>query len=182
MEDYLRLVESCEKMDNTEIMQNQKALIKRIKDEAKSIKEKYISIPKTTDFAIMYLPTEGLYAEVAKCNGLIEQLQRDYKIIICGPTTISALLNSLQLGFKTIAIEKRSSEIWQMLATFKKEFAVYVELLGKTHKKLNEATDTIENATKKSEKIQKQLSKMDDLGIELNQSQVSIIQSGEEDE
>lgn len=176
MEDYLRLVESCEKMDNAEIAQNQKALIKRIKDEAKSIKEKYICIPTTTDFAIMYLPTEGLYAEVVKCNGLVEQLQRDYKIIVCGPTTISALLNSLQLGFKTIAIEKRSSEIWQMLSTFKKEFTVYVELLTKTHKKLNEATDTIENATKKSEKIQKQLSKMDDLGIELNQSnQINII-------
>lgn len=171
MEDYLRIVESTEQQ-NIELMQaSQKALIKRIKEEAKSIKDKYINIPVTTDFAIMYLPTEGLYCEVLKYEGLVEQLQRDYKIIVCGPTTISALLNSLQMGFKTIAIEKRSSEIWNMLATFKKEFAVYVELLGKTQKKLNEATDTIENATKKSERIQKQLLKVDDYEIEkLNKS------------
>lgn len=166
MEDYLRLVESVEKQDMAQIQLNQKALIKRIKEEAKSIKEKYINIPVTTDFAIMYLATEGLYCEVLKCEGLMETLQRDYKIIICGPTTISALLNSLQMGFKSIAIEKRSSEIWNMLCAFKKEFSVYVELLGKTQKKLNEATDTIENATKKSEKIQKQLAKVDDYEIE----------------
>lgn len=165
MEDYLRLIESEENQDGTAVAQNQKALIKRIKEEAKSIKDKYINIPTTTDFAIMYLPTEGLYAEVLKSNGLVEQLQRDYKIIICGPTTICALLNSFQMGFRTMAIEKRSGEIWNMLSSFKKEFGIYVELLAKTQKKLTEATDTIENATKKSEKIQKQLSKVDDLDV-----------------
>lgn len=165
MEDYLRLIESEENQDVSAVAQNQKALIKRIKEEAKSIKDKYINIPTTTDFAIMYLPTEGLYAEVLKSNGLVEQLQRDYKIIICGPTTICALLNSFQMGFRTMAIEKRSGEIWNMLSSFKKEFGIYVELLAKTQKKLTEATDTIENATKKSEKIQKQLSKVDDLDV-----------------
>lgn len=170
MEDYLRLVESVDSNDQVNILAMQKALQKRIKEEAKSIKEKYINIPVTTDFAIMYLPTEGLYAEVLKCNGLVEQLQRDYKVIICGPTTISALLNSLQMGFKTLAIEKRSSEIWNMLATFKKEFTIYIDLLTKTHKKLTEATDSIEDATKKGEKIKKQLSKVDEYEIEVNQN------------
>lgn len=166
MEDYLRLVEAMDSNDQANIVATQKALQKRIKEEAKSIKEKYINIPTTTDFAIMYLPTEGLYAEVLKCDGLVEQLQRDYKIIICGPTTISALLNSLQMGFRTLAIEKRSSEIWNMLSSFKKEFSVYIDLLTKTHKKLTEATDTIEDATKKGEKIKKQLSKVDEYEIE----------------
>ena len=166
MEDYLRLVEAMDSNDQANIVATQKALQKRITEEAKSIKEKYINIPTTTDFAIMYLPTEGLYAEVLKCDGLVEQLQRDYKIIICGPTTISALLNSLQMGFRTLAIEKRSSEIWNMLSSFKKEFSVYIDLLTKTHKKLTEATDTIEDATKKGEKIKKQLSKVDEYEIE----------------
>lgn len=164
IEDYLRLVDSTENGSQEAIINSQKQLIKRVKEEAKSISQKYIQVPTTTDFAILYLATEGLYAEVIKQNGLFEQIQRDYHITICGPTTLSALLNSLQMGFKTLAIEKRSSEIWSMLSTFKKEFSTYVELLTKTQKKLSEATDTIETATKKSEKIQKQLSKVSNLG------------------
>lgn len=161
MEDYLKLVDSQNAMDQEGIILNQNKLIKRIKTEAKSICDKYIQVPLTTDFAVMYLPTEGLYAEVIKQDELFEQIQREYKVTICGPTTISALLNSLQMGFKSLAIEKRSSEIYSMLATFKKEFGNYVELLTKTQKKLNEATDTIDSATKKSMKIQKQLDKVD---------------------
>ena len=168
IEDYLRLIDATEHASTDEILASQKQLIKRVKDEAKSISQKYIVLPKTTDFAIMYLATEGLYAEVIKQNGLFEQVQRDYKVTICGPTTLSALLNSLQMGFKTLAIEKRSSEIWTMLSTFKKEFSTYVELLTKTQKKLSEATDTIESATKKSEKIQKQLSKVSLIGDDDN--------------
>lgn len=168
IEDYLRLIDATEHSSADEILACQKQLIKRVKDEAKSISQKYIVLPKTTDFAIMYLATEGLYAEVIKQNGLFEQIQRDYKVTICGPTTLSALLNSLQMGFKTLAIEKRSSEIWTMLSTFKKEFSTYVELLTKTQKKLSEATDTIESATKKSEKIQKQLSKVSLIGDDDN--------------
>lgn len=170
MEDYLRLIDATENGTPENVLSCQKQLIKSVKEQAKSIKEKYIQVPLTTDFAIMYLPTEGLYAEVIKQDGLFEMLQREYHITLCGPTTLSALLNSLQMGFKTLAIEKRSSEIWQMLSTFKKEFTTYVELLTKTQKKLSEATDTIESATKKSEKIQKQLSK------------VSYIGSGEDDD
>ena len=164
LEDYLRLVDSMDSGTQEQVQTNQKQLIKRVKDEAKSISQKYIQVPVTTDFAILYLATEGLYAEVIKQNGLFEQIQRDYHVTICGPTTLSALLNSLQMGFKTLAIEQRSSEIWAMLSTFKKEFATYVELLTKTQKKLSEASDSIESATKKSAKIQKQLSKMSSIG------------------
>lgn len=164
LEDYLRLIDSAENGSQEAVIASQKQLVKRVKDEAKSISQKYIQVPTTTDFAILYLATEGLYAEVIKQDGLFEQIQREYHVTICGPTTLSALLNSLQMGFKTLAIEKRSSEIWSMLSTFKKEFATYVELLTKTQKKLSEATDTIESATKKSAKIQKQLSKVSSLG------------------
>ena len=163
VEDYIRLIDASDRGSQDDVASAQKQLVKRVKEEAKVIKEKYIQVPKTTDFAILYLPTEGLYAEVIKNTGLFEELQRDYKITVCGPTTLSAFLNSLQMGFKTLAIEKRSSEIWTMLTTFKKEFSTYVELLTKTQKKLAEANDTIENATKKSAKIQKQLSQVDDI-------------------
>lgn len=157
IEDYQRLVDASEIGDVKETENALKNLEKHIKDEAKKIKEKYISLPKTTDFALMYLPIEGLYAEVLRQSGLAESLQRDYKIVVCGPTTLTALLNSLQLGFKTLSIEKRSSEIWQLLGAFKQEFGKFVELLSKTQKKLTEASNTIEFATKKSKTIQRKL-------------------------
>lgn len=157
IEDYQRLVDASEIGDVKETENALKNLEKHIKDEAKKIKEKYISLPKTTDFALMYLPIEGLYAEVLRRSGLAESLQRDYKIVVCGPTTLTALLNSLQLGFKTLSIEKRSSEIWQLLGAFKQEFGKFVELLSKTQKKLTEASNTIEFATKKSKTIQRKL-------------------------
>ena len=105
----------------------------------------------------MYLSIEGLYAEVLRIPGLVEHLQQKYKVVVCGPTTLSALLNSLQLGFKTLSIEKRSSEVWQLLGVIKQEFSKYVELLAKTQKKLSEATNTIEFATKKSKTIERKL-------------------------
>ncbi len=164
MEDYVRLQEGYDSGDQTYIEKCQKALEGRIKEEAKKISIKYICPPNTTDFAIMYLATEGLYSEVIKNSALFDKLQQEYHIFVCGPTTISALLNSLQMGFKTLAIEKRSAEIWNMLAVFKKEFATYVELLQKTQKKLSEAESTIEDASKKSQKISKQLSKVEEIG------------------
>ena len=164
IEDYLRLQDALDSSDNAQIEKCKKALETRIKEEAKKIATKYICVPKTTDFAIMYLATEGLYSEIIKNTGLVEKLQQENHILICGPTTLSALLNSLQMGFKTLAIEKRSAEIWNMLSVFKKEFSTYVELLQKTQKKLSEASNTIEDASKKSQKISKQLSKVDDIG------------------
>lgn len=157
LEDYNRLVEAGDSMDKDAIERAQKQLVKRIKEEAKSIKEKYISVPDTTDFAVMFLPIEGLYAEVVRDVDLMETLQSQFKIVVCGPTTLTALLNSLQLGFKTLYIEKRSSELWQVLSTFKQEFEKFVNLLLKTQSKINEANTNIELATKSSRKIAKKL-------------------------
>ena len=160
IEDYQRLIEASEQCNLEQVEVCSKAIERRVKEEAKKIREKYIYLPNTTDFAVLYLAIEGLYAEVLKKPGLVEQIQREYKIIICGPTTLSALLNSLQLGFKTLSIEKRSSEIWNLLGTFKQEFSKFVELLAKTQKKLDEASDTIEFATKKSKTIERKLNKV----------------------
>ena len=157
LEDYSRLLDASETLNKELIEKCQKQLIKRIKEEAKSIKEKYISVPETTDFAVMFLPIEGLYAEVVKDVETIEILQNQFKVIVCGPTTLAALLNSLQLGFKTLHIQKRSSELWQVLSTFKQEFEKFVQLLLKTQNKLGEANSTIELATKSSKKIAKKL-------------------------
>jgi DNA recombination protein RmuC len=157
MEDYQRLLDAFEASNAAEIEIQSKNIEKRIKKEAKKIKEKYINPPATTDFALMYLPVEGLYAEVLRRPSLSEFVQRNYKIIICGPTTLSAMLSSLQLGFRTITIEKRSTEIWNLLSTFKFEFGKFVDLLDKTQKKLSEASKQIESATKKSRTIERRL-------------------------
>ncbi len=168
IEDYQRLVEVSERGDLALVEQFSKALEKRVKEEAKKISEKYINVPNTTDFAIMYLALEGLYAEVLRKAGLVEEIQRQFKVIICGPTTLSALLSSLQLGFKTLSIEKRSSEIWSLLGTFKQEFGKFVSLLQKTQKKLSEASTTIEFATKKSKTIERKLQNVSTDDILLN--------------
>ncbi len=178
IEDYQRLVEASENGNTQAIEQAKKGLEKRVKEEAKKISEKYISLPKTTDFAVMYLALEGLYAEVLRMPGLAEELQREYKVVVCGPTTLSALLNSLQLGFKTLSIEKRSSEIWQLLGVFKQEFGKFVELLSKTQKKLAEASNTIESATKKSKTIERKLKNV--TGFE-SESDILIEDSVEEE-
>lgn len=157
LEDYERLISASEIGNVEEVERCKKALEKRIKEEAKKINEKYICIPYTTDFAIMYLPIEGLFAEVVKIIGLTDYIQTNYKIMVCGPTTLTALVNSLQMGFKTLAIEKRSNEIWNLLASFKSEFGKFIDLLTKTQKKLQEASNTIESATKSSIKIEKKL-------------------------
>ena len=157
LEDYNKLVEASETLDKELIDKCQKQLVKRIKEEAKSIHEKYINVPETTDFAVMFLPVEGLYAEVVRDVELMDTLQSQYKVVVCGPTTLTALLNSLQLGFKTLYIEKRSSELWQVLSTFKQEFEKFVQLLLKTQNKLGEANSTIELATKSNKKIAKKL-------------------------
>ena len=177
MEDYQRVQNVAENGTKDDLEVALKALEKRIKEDAKSIKEKYIHLPHTTDFAIMYLAIEGLYAEVLRRPGLTDALQRDFKVIVCGPTTITALLSSLQLGFKTLSIEKRSSEVYQLLGTIKQEFGKFVDLLAKTQKKLAEASNTIEFATKKSRTIERKLKSVSTLGEE-----VAIMIEGEEEE
>ena len=170
LEDYNKLVEASDTLDKDLIEKCQKQLTKRIKEEAKSIKEKYINVPDTTDFAVMFLPIEGLYAEVVRDIELMDTLQNQFKVVVCGPTTLTALLNSLQLGFKTLYIEKRSSELWQVLSTFKQEFEKFVQLLLKTQNKLGEANSTIELATKSSRKIAKKLGDVSQVvGIDYNE-------------
>jgi DNA recombination protein RmuC len=157
IEDYERLIEAQDQANLPRIEELGKSLENRIKLEGKTIQTKYLDPPNTTDFGILFLPVEGLYAEVLRRPGLCAILQREYKVIITGPTTLAALLNSLQMGFRTLAIEKRSSEVWTLLSAVKTEFGKFVEVLEKTQKKLQEASNTIETATKKSHTIARKL-------------------------
>ena len=168
IEDYQRLLKAEEDGDVKLIEETSKQLDIRIKAEAKDIKDKYLDPPNTTDFGILFLPIEGLYAEVLRRIGLCEFLQREYRVIITGPTTLTALLNSLQMGFRTIAIEKRSSEVWQLLGTVKTEFTKFGDILEKTQKKLQEASNTIDFASKKSRNIERKLNKVQALNCETN--------------
>ena len=161
LEDYQRLVDASETGDKALLDAMGAALERRIKDEAKSIADKYIKPPQTTDFAVMYLPIEGLFAEVTRRQGLQEFVHSKYRVLITGPTTLAALLNSLQVGFKTLAIEKRSREIWKLLAQFKTEFMRFNELLESTQKYVDRASDSIRSASDKTLSIQKKLSKVE---------------------
>lgn len=163
LEDYQKLVEAQDKVDVVLVETLAKALEMRIKAEAKDIKEKYIDPPNTTDFGILFLPVEGLYAEVLRRPGLADTLQNQFRVVVTGPTTIVALLNSLQMGFRTLAIEKRAGEVWTMLSVVKTEFGNFGELLDKTHKKLQEASNTIEDAARKSRTIEKKLKNVQEL-------------------
>ncbi len=143
-EDYVRLQTAYDAGDASAIDASIKALVQSVKRFAKEISSKYIDPPNTTDFGIMFLPIEGLFAEIVRQPNLITDLQRDYKIVITGPTTLAAMLNSLQMGFKTLAIQKRSSEVWNVLSSVKKEFTTFGGVLEKAQKKLNEANNEIE--------------------------------------
>jgi DNA recombination protein RmuC len=162
-EDYLRLVEAQEQGNPGLVEESSKQLERAVKEMAKAIRDKYLDPPDTTDFGIMFLPTEGLYAEVLRRTGLIELLQRDYKVVITGPTTLAALLNSLQMGFKTLAIEKRSSEVWALLGAVKTEFARFGDVLAKTKKKLDEASNSIDAAAVRTRAIERKLKGVQDL-------------------
>ena len=144
-EDYARLQTAYEAGNSVAVEQSMKALLLAIKKFAKDIANKYIDPPNTTEFGIMFLPIEGLFAEVIRQPDMITFLQREYKIVITGPTTLAAMLNSLQMGFKTLAIQKRSSEVWNVLASVKKEFNTFGGVLEKAQKKINEANNEIEN-------------------------------------
>ncbi len=164
-EDYQQLLDAYETGDTAVIQEYQKKLSNRIKMEAKSIREKYIEVPHTTDFAILFLPFEGLYAEVLRLN-LFEIIQREHKVMIAGPTTISAFLNSMQMGFRTLAIEKRSSEVWQLLGAVKTEFHKFGAVLDKTRKKLDEAGKVIDNAGTRTRAIERRLREVEELPLE----------------
>jgi DNA recombination protein RmuC len=163
VEDYQRLLEAQDLANSIAIIEAGKAIEVRIKGEAKKIAEKYVDPPNTTDFAIMFLPIEGLYAEVLRRPGLAESLQREYRVVVSGPTTLAALLNSLQMGFRTLAIEKRSSEVWKVLSVVKTEFGKFGDILEKTQEKLKQASDTIDTAKVRSRAIERQLRDVQEL-------------------
>ncbi len=161
IEDYQRFVEYSEAGDREGMQVSLKALETGVKRQAKSISEKYINPPYTTDFAIMYLPIEGLYAEIIRDPGLSEELQRKYKVIPAGPTTISAILNSLQLGFKTLAIQRSSREVFDLLTAFKKDFELFVTHIDKAQKQVEGANKTLDDANKRTGLIMKKLNKVE---------------------
>ncbi|MGF6968437.1 DNA recombination protein RmuC [Paraburkholderia sp. WC7.3g] len=156
-EDYERLIEAQERADPAAVEEASRALEARIRAEARTIAEKYVAPPHTTDFALLFLPTEGLYAEVLRRPGLSDLLQRDYRVTIAGPTTLTALLNSLQMGFRTLAIEKRSSEVWQVLGAVKTEFGKFGDVLAKTKAQLETVTRSIEAAETRTRMMNRKL-------------------------
>lgn len=154
---YQRLVEAHEKCDKEGILLEEKAIETSIKKCAKTIAEKYIHPPLTTDFALMFIPIEGLYAEILRNPGLLDAVQKEHRVIITGPTTLSAIVNSLQMGFRTLAIEKRSSDVWKVLDVVRKEFVKFADLLNKTKLKLDQASSTISDAENRSRLLKTRL-------------------------
>jgi len=149
-EDHERLLDAVERADLPAVEAAAKAIELRLRLEAKTIRDKYVAPPHTTDFAILFVPTEGLYAEALRRPGLVEALQREHKVMLAGPSTLLALLNSLQMGFRTLALEQRSAEVWEVLGAVKTEFGKFGDVLAKTKKKLEEATRTIDQAQTRS--------------------------------
>jgi DNA recombination protein RmuC len=157
LEDYQRLQDAIERADVAAVDLSRRALEDFFKAEARKIRDKYIEPPHTTDFAILFIPTEGLYAEALARPGLADSLQRDCRVMLAGPSNLHAFLNSLQLGFRTLAIEQRSSEVWKRLAAVKTEFARFGEVLAATKKKLEQASDSIGSAEVRTRAIERQL-------------------------
>ena len=163
VEDYQRLMEAQEKADVDGAEAAAKQLENRVKACARDICEKYLNPPRTTDFAIMFLPIEGLFAEVIRRDGLCEYIQRECRVVIAGPTTLWSILNSLQMGFRTLAIQKRSSEVWNLLAAVKTEWTKYGDILDAVQKKINSAAETIDRAKIRSRAIGRKLKDVQEL-------------------
>jgi len=170
-EDYERLQLAVEAADKDAADQALKQLERQVLNSAKDIR-KYVAPPHTTDFAIMFLPVEGLYAEVLRCPGLVDRLQREYRITVAGPTTLTAVLNSLQMGFRTLAIEKRSSEVWRVLGAVKSEFLKFGDVLEKVQKKIGEAGNVLKSAEVRTRAMQRQLREVEE--------QPELVEAGED--
>ena len=166
VEDYARLQEASQSGDAAAVDAARKALLQQIKLEAKRIAGKYIAPPHTTDFAVMFLPVEGLYAEVVQQADLVDAIQREQRVVIAGPSTFSALLNALQMGFRTLAIEKRSGEVWKLLGTVKADFGAFSEVLEKTQLRLRQASESIDSAFIKTRTIQRHLGQVESAGMD----------------
>ena len=162
-EDYERLVDAADRGDAAGVEQAARDLEARVRSEARDISNKYLAPPNTTDFGLLYLPTEGLYAEVLRRPGLLDSLQREQRVVVVGPTTLAALLNSLQMGFRTLAIQKRSSEVWKLLGAVKTQFGKFGDLLEKVRSKLDETGNTIDAAVSRSRQIEKRLKQVEAL-------------------
>ncbi len=173
-EDYARLLDAQGRADPVDADAAAKALEQRIRLEAKSITEKYVEPPHTTDFAILFLPTEGLYAEVLRRPGLMEALQRDYRVTLAGPTTLLAMLSSLQMGFRTLALEKRSSEVWQVLGAVKTEFGKFGDVLAKVKSQTQTVLNTLDSADTRSRAMQRALKTVEALPDGAAQSLLSL--------
>jgi DNA recombination protein RmuC len=163
LEDYQRLLDAQEASDAVKVEEAARALETRIKLEARNIRDKYISPPHTTDFAILFLPVEGLYAEILRRPGLADAVQRDFRVAMMGPTTLGAILNALQMGFRTLAIQKRSSEVWEVLGAVKTEFGKFGDVLDKVEKKLHEASGTVEQAKTRTRQMERKLKDVQEL-------------------
>ena len=162
-EDYERILDAQDRADADALKSARDSLAKSLRVFAKDIRDQYIAPPWSTDFAILFVPTEGLFAEICQYPGLLDMLQREYRVSVAGPTTLSTLLNSLQMGFQTLAIQKRSSEVWELLGHVKKEFGKYAELLSAVEKKLDEAKSKISSVRSKTTTITRHLKKVDEL-------------------
>jgi DNA recombination protein RmuC len=162
-EDYERLVIAQEKADPVAAEAAARQLEQRLRLEAKTIRTKYISPPDTTDFALMFLPTEGLYAEVVRRPGLMDDLQRTWRVVVAGPSTLAAILSSLQMGFRTLAVEKRSSEVWQLLGAVKTEFGKFGDVLAKTKEQIDRASTTLGTAAVRTRAIERKLRDVESL-------------------
>lgn len=162
-EDYARLVDAAEKANKEATEAATKSLERTIRNEAKTIAELYIDVPKTTDFAIMFLPTEGLYAEVLRRPGLAEELQNKYRVMVCGPTTITAFLNTLRIGFRTVALDKRAAEVWKVLGAVKTQYDKFESLLEKAKKKVDEAGNVLDDARHRNGIILKSLRNVEEI-------------------
>jgi len=174
-EDFQRLQAAQDAADAVALEEAGKALEARVRLEAKSIVEKYVEVPYTTEFAVLYVPFEGLYAEVLRRPGLFEQLQRELRVTICGPTTLTALLNSLQMGFRTLAIQKRSSEVWQVLGSVKAEFGKFGEVLANTKRQLQTVANSIELAETRTRQIERKLKDVEVLPERLEEVGANVV-------
>ena len=184
VEDYQRLLDAQGNADLDAAIRAGNALEARVREEARRIASKYVSPPHTTDFAVLFLPTEGLYAEVIRRPGLFEKLQREQRVTVAGPTTLSALLNSLQMGFRTLAIAKRSSEVWSILGAVKTEFGKFADVLDKVKKKLDEAGRHIDATGVRTRAIERQLRGVESLSGEVTQqllAEVPMLDDGSDE-
>jgi DNA recombination protein RmuC len=180
-EDYERLLDAQQEADVEAMERAAAALERRVRDEARTIRTKYIAPPTTTDFAILFLPTEGLYAEIIRRPGLFDSLQREQRVIVAGPTTLSAILNSLQMGFRTLAIQKRSSEVWQLLGAVKSEFGKFGDVLTMVRKKLDEASRHIDKTAIRTRAIERKLRDVETLPGEQAQQLLGESMSSDEE-